>query len=70
MDWPHVNWRFLEELFEDRKHADPDIPCLINVGSCSLHVVHGAFTTGASATEWKLLRSFYEAFTITLIYVS
>ena len=54
MDGPHVNWKFLEMLIEDRKHADPDIPCLINVGSCSLHVVHGAFTTGASATEWKL----------------
>ena len=65
MDGPHVNWKFLEELIEDRKHADPNIPCLINVGSCSLHVVHGAFTTGARATEWtldQLLRSVWYLF--------
>ena len=47
-----------------------DIPLLLNLGSCSLHVVHGAFQTGAQQTGaqqtgWNidsLLRSLYNLF--------
>ena len=49
----------------DRALTDPDLPHLINVGSCGLHVVHGAFKYGVTATGWKLdslLRSLYYMF--------
>ena len=37
-------------------------PILLDVGSCSLHVVHGAFRTGVKQTGWGidlLLKSLY-----------
>ncbi|XP_048580627.1 uncharacterized protein LOC116610226 [Nematostella vectensis] len=65
MDGPNVNWKFLEDLLEDREQTDPDLPKLINIGACGLHVVHGAFKYGATATGWrldKLLRSLWYTF--------
>ena len=50
MDGPNTNWKLLDELIKDRTISDPEIPQLINVGSCGLHVVHGAFKAGANAT--------------------
>jgi hypothetical protein len=41
------------------------MPSLLNIGSCSLHIVHGAFKTGAQATGWNIvgiLRSLYYLF--------
>ena len=41
------------------------MPTLLNLGSCSLHIVHGAFKTGAQATGWNIdaiLRSMYYLF--------
>ena len=40
MGGPSTNWKLCDE-------QDPDIPLLLNLSSCSLHVVHGAFKTGA-----------------------
>ena len=54
MDGPNVNWKFFEDLLQDRSQSDPDIPKLINIGCCGLHVVHGAFKYEATATGWKL----------------
>ena len=44
---------------------DADLPKLLNVGSCGLHVVHAAFCTGCQATDWKiegLLRALWYLF--------
>ena len=65
MDGPSTNWKFYEELVKLHNEQDPDIPLLLNLGSCSLHVVHGAFKTGAQKTGWNidsLLRSLYNLF--------
>ena len=43
MDVPSRNLEFLQELSS-----------LINIGSCSLHIIHGTFKTGSEATNWKL----------------
>ena len=43
MDGPNTNLKFLQELSS-----------LIDIGSCSLHIIHGAFKTGSEATNWKL----------------
>ena len=51
MDGPRLNWKLLSLLNEDRQKEDADLPQLLNVGSCGLHVVHGAFSTGCQSTE-------------------
>ena len=65
MDGPNTNWKFFDSFCSDRALTDPDLPHLINVGSCGLHLVHGAFKYGVKATGWKLdslLRSLYYMF--------
>ena len=65
MDGPSTNWKFLDLLVQDREESEPNIPSLINVGSCGLHIVHGAFKYGATKAGWKLdgvMRSLYNCF--------
>ena len=68
MDGPNTNWKFYDTFIQQRQESDPDILMLVNIGSCGLHVVHGAFKYGASKTEWKLdgiLRAVYHCFNDT-----
>ena len=39
-------------LTDDR--VQNEHPALIDIGSCGLHTVHGAFKFGAQSTGWKL----------------
>ena len=51
----------LELIVEDR-NSNETYPNFLGVGSCSLHVVHGAFRTGMKQTGWGidlLLKSLY-----------
>ena len=41
MDGPATNWSFFEKLLQERAESDPDLPMLINLGGCGIHVVHG-----------------------------
>ena len=44
---PNVNNLKLQKLFEeDRKKMNIEMPDLIDIGTCSLHVIHGALQTG------------------------
>ena len=52
MDGPIVNLKFLEKLQEDRVENKQHE--LINIGSCGLHTIHGAFKTGAETSSYKL----------------
>lgn len=64
MDGPNVNWKFLDQLKTDICHGDSDRQ-LLDIGSCGLHVVHGAFQNGHKASGWKVnsfLRSIYTLF--------
>ena len=45
MDGPNINWKMLDIIVEDR-NSNETYPNLLDVGSCSLHIVHGAFRTG------------------------
>ena len=54
MDAPRVNCKLLSLLDEDREKENADLPQLLNVGSCGLHVVHGTFCTGCQSTDWKI----------------
>lgn len=63
MDGPNTNWEVLRLLQENR--TENEAPSIINIGSCSLHVIHGAFQTGNNKTDWridKLLRAMWQIF--------
>ena len=65
MDGPNVNWKFLEILEEDIKITNREAPTLLQLGSCGLHIIHGANKTGQEATDLKLakvLRSSHSIF--------
>ncbi|KAJ8912338.1 hypothetical protein NQ315_014705 [Exocentrus adspersus] len=59
MDGPNVNWKFLRLLQEDENVN------ILDLGSCGLHVVHGAFQAGHKAANWAVndfLRGIYWLF--------
>ena len=63
MGGPNVNWKFLELLAESRLEAE--VPSLINIGNCGIHVMHGAFKTDAKASGWgvsKILKALARLF--------
>ena len=52
MDGPNVNWSIFETVSSIREERD--LPALIKIGSCSLHIFHGAFQFGCTKTNWKI----------------
>ena len=52
VDGPSVNWAFLKEIQNHREQEE--LQQLINIGSCGLHIIHGAFQTGATTTCWNI----------------
>ena len=60
MDGPATNWKFLSLLVADRDLEQ--LPKLVNIGSCSLHTIHGAFKTGAESTNWNVKATLKGAF--------
>ena len=52
MDGPKVNESFYKKIVELR--SSEDRKPLLDLGTCNLHIIHGAFKTGATATGWKL----------------
>ena len=52
MDGPSTNWLVLDMVDDFLSHGG--FTKTIHVGSCSLHILHGAFATGILCTEWKL----------------
>jgi hypothetical protein len=54
MDGPNTNWKVLQLLHDNR--TEQQYPDIVNIGSCGLHVVHGAFKTGMEATDWSLAK--------------
>ena len=52
MHGPNVNWKFYHNLFQEGKGEE--LPDLLNIRSCSLHVVHGRFEKGAKESRWNL----------------
>lgn len=61
MDGPNVNFKFHRELSASLV-TDPDDKLLLEIGSCGLHSLNGAFKAGLKATEWYIadfLKSLY-----------
>ena len=61
MDGLNVNLKLLEKISEER--TSNEFRHQISMGTCRLHMIHGAFHTGAEATEWSikkvLTRTYY-----------
>ena len=63
IDGQNVNWLLLDLLEKQREQQE--LPKLLNIGSCNLHVIHVAFKTGFKSTEWnieKLMKASYSVF--------
>ena len=46
MDGPNVNWKFYIDLTKERNSEE--LPQLLNIGSCGLHIVHGGLQKAGS----------------------
>ena len=62
MDGPTVNHKFYSKLVEQRKGISG--PGMIDVGSCGLHIIHGAFKTVLEAPCWALKSVLERAHTV------
>ena len=62
MDEPNVNLKFFKEFAADFK--EDNFHSLVDIGSCSLHIDHGALKTGAEKSEWGLKKFLKAAYTI------
>ena len=49
MDGPNTNWLVLDKVSSNSQQME--LSSFFDVGCCSLHTVHGAFQTGAVATN-------------------
>ncbi|MBP1527239.1 MAG: hypothetical protein H9Q66_04895 [Spiroplasma ixodetis] len=54
MDGPNVNLALFKLLHEYLSNPDPVHSKLCDVGTCSVHIVHGAFGTGHKKAGWKV----------------
>ena len=64
MDGSNVTWKLYDSIVEERNQND-DYRALIDVGCCSLHIVHRAFRSGVQKTEWGIdcvLKAMYNLF--------
>ena len=52
MDGPLTNWKFFNLLQKDR--VEKEQHDLIDIGSCSLHIIHNAFKIGAESSGWNM----------------
>ena len=56
MDGPNTNWSVHKKLKNIR--SCEKVPQLFEVGSCGLHVIHGAFQSGVKTTGWEIEKNF------------
>lgn len=64
MDGPNVNWKLMR-MFQEDDDFHVGGRSLLQLGSCGLHVVHGAFQKGHKDANWnvnEVLRGFHNIF--------
>ena len=62
MDGPNVDLKFLKEFSKLR--AGDSVHSLVDIGTCSLHSVHGSMKTGEIASKWELKKIMKSVYTI------
>ena len=65
MNEPNINWKMLKIANEHHKEQNPDAPSLLEMRSCGLYVLHGAYKTAQSVISWKLDRFLKNCFSIS-----
>ena len=53
MDGLSVNLKFLQQLVKHREELETEEK-MIDIGTCGLHVVHGAFKCGIESADWNI----------------
>ena len=56
IDGPNISWSVHEKL--KNIQSCEEVPQMFEVGSCGLHVIHGAFQSGVKATGWEIEKNF------------
>ena len=56
LDGPNTDWNVLNLV--SNHLVENGYKNLVEIGSCSIHTVHGAFQTGATKTGWELNKVF------------
>ena len=51
-DGPNVNLKFIQEIVNDRKRSDPELPRMLQLGACTLHTVLLTFSTTNKDSGW------------------
>ena len=51
MDGPNVNWKMIDLIKKEKREFDSEKTALLNIGSCGLHVLHGAYKAALSTTD-------------------
>lgn len=65
LDGPNVNLKFLRDIQQKCLSDDGDERKIFDVGTCSLHIVQGAYKTAHKESGWKVhefLRALYQYF--------
>ena len=52
MDGPSTNWKLFELIQKDREEKEQKK--LLDIGSFSLHIIHGGFKSGADKNGWNI----------------
>ena len=55
IDGPSVNLKFHRDVQSSREELQ--LPKLIDIGSCFLHTIHGAFKIGVESTDWEIKKT-------------
>ena len=59
---PRTNWKLFDLIKKDQEEKNQKK--LLDIGSCSFHVIHGAFKSGAEKNGWYMKSIFKAAYTI------
>ena len=62
MDGPSTNWKLFDFIHKDQEKKEQKK--LLDIGSCSLHIIHGAFKSGVEKNGWDMKSIFKAAYTI------
>ena len=62
MDGSSTNWKLFELIQKDWEEKEQKT--FLDIGSCSLHIIHGAFKSGAEKNGWDIKSIFKAAYTI------
>ena len=52
MDGSSTNWKLFELIQKDWEEKEQKT--FLDIGSCSLHIIHGAFKSGAEKNGWDI----------------